>query len=465
MSITPTGAPEERPSPLRRLSRRLWVPIAAAAVLLAAAVPTYLITFDDSPPEEVEDATPIETPEVAVEEGSDSGGPTTVFEDPAAFEGDQIAFSAKVGKVVDAYSFRLVSPNPKEPTLLVVHEGITPVEKGWFVGITGWIARFTPDGVEEKLSMTPPPATFGLSDDEFAFVAEGVEKTGKPAETGTEVAASGNDDAASGGSTTVASDQVSAVPPTSGSAPAPAPAPAPAGSGSSGSSSGSGGSSGGSGGSGGGSGGGSSSGSGGSQSGKGSTPAASKVTFTEASDSSGQYSDEVTFEARLVDGNGDPIQGVRLRFELGVPGSDSSRTFSSRTDNRGIASESPVLTEAPGIYKLAVRYGPKGDRVFHKTDFEVTEEDTGLTLTVSESEDQGNDDRTLTARLSDADSAAGIAGRTVDFYAEGELIGSASTDDSGIATIELPPRYKNRDVTFEARFASDTFYLPSSATA
>lgn len=71
--------------------------------------------------------------------------------------------------------------------------------------------------------------------------------------------------------------------------------------------------------------------------------------------------------------------------------------------------------------------------------------------------------RTLRARLFDQDKGAHrIADRTIDFYADSELIGSAVTDESGEATLEPPARYRDGEHTFEARFVGDDFYMASS---
>jgi hypothetical protein len=85
---------------------------------------------------------------------------------------------------------------------------------------------------------------------------------------------------------------------------------------------------------------------------------------------------------------------------------------------------------------------------------------TALTLTV---EGRGTE-RTLVSRLSLADEpASGIAGRRIDFFAEGEMIGSSTTDADGVAGLVLPARYRGGKHTFEARFAGGDGLASSSA--
>jgi len=188
-------------------------------------------------------------------------------------------------------------------------------------------------------------------------------------------------------------------------------------------------------------------------------PGAARVTFTERSAESGQYSDETLFEARLSDSTNDPIAGAELTFELA--GADSSRTFTATTNDDGIASVTPTLEEKPSTHQLTVRYA--GD-IDHEGSadtltFVVEKEDTDLTITV---EGKGNK-RTLTARLADRDTAAdGIDARAIDFYADGQLIGSATTDADGVAILKPPPRYRGGKHDFEARFEGDDYFRVSS---
>jgi hypothetical protein len=70
--------------------------------------------------------------------------------------------------------------------------------------------------------------------------------------------------------------------------------------------------------------------------------------------------------------------------------------------------------------------------------------------------------RSLAARLFDAGDSTGIGGRTIEFFAGGAAIGSATTNADGVATLKIPRA--NRDATtFEALFAGDDTYAGSSA--
>jgi Tol biopolymer transport system component len=185
-------------------------------------------------------------------------------------------------------------------------------------------------------------------------------------------------------------------------------------------------------------------------------PDTTTVAFTDLSAESGQHSDETFFEARLTDADGDPVSGAELIFELA--GEESERSFTATTDENGVASVTPILDEKPGPHQLTVRYAGDDARggSADATTFVVDKEDTDLELTVA---GNGNN-RTLKARLSDRDTPShGVADRTIDFYADGELIGSGTTDEDGIATLKPPPRYRGGKHDFEARFEGDDHYL------
>jgi uncharacterized repeat protein (TIGR03803 family) len=89
----------------------------------------------------------------------------------------------------------------------------------------------------------------------------------------------------------------------------------------------------------------------------------------------------------------------------------------------------------------------------------VEQQDTGLELTV---EGRGKD-MMLRARLTVLEAPAqGIEGRTIDFYSDGELIGSEVTNGDGIASVSVPSAHRGNNRTYEAVFAGDLLYRASS---
>jgi serine protease AprX len=185
------------------------------------------------------------------------------------------------------------------------------------------------------------------------------------------------------------------------------------------------------------------------------------LTVTGNSAEAGQYSDQATFAARLTDAAGEPIEGAEISFEL--TGEAGSATLTSATGADGVATKTFALELEPGAYQLTVRYAGKKDEYKPSADvapFVVEKDDTATTLVV---EGSGNK-RVARATLADADSGAGLAGRTITFTADGAVIGTAVTDASGTATLDVPkgakkPSGKNEYV---ATFAGDDHYRSSS---
>lgn len=191
-------------------------------------------------------------------------------------------------------------------------------------------------------------------------------------------------------------------------------------------------------------------------------PEETDISFTSSSASSGQFSDDALFEAQLTTADGSPRAGEEVIFELS--GTGSSRTFTTTTDADGVASVVARLSEKPGPHQLTATFaGTDSYRSSSEaTSFLVEREDTTLDLTVR---GRGND-QALEARLSDEDTpSAGLGGATVEFYADGEPIGSSTTAGDGVATLGIPPRYRGGKRRFEARFSGDDFYAPSGGQA
>lgn len=192
-------------------------------------------------------------------------------------------------------------------------------------------------------------------------------------------------------------------------------------------------------------------------------PATSATAITDSSQTSGQYSDATLFQAKLTDGEGAPVEGAEVVFELA--GQDgAARTFPATTDANGLAQVTPTITERPGEYSLTASYGGDGSTSGSTSSpvaFTVTPEDTELVLVTS-----GKGSKTaLVATLSDRDSGAGIEGKTVDFSADGASLGTGTTDRGGVASTDIPPKYRSGRHTYTAAFAGDELYQGSSGSS
>ena len=181
------------------------------------------------------------------------------------------------------------------------------------------------------------------------------------------------------------------------------------------------------------------------------------LALTDDSAESGQYSDEATFRAVLIDENNAPVSDAELVFEL--VGETETLEWRALTDTDGLASVTRRLTSSPGTYALTVRYAgvegafePSND----ETGFVLTPEDTITTLTVTGKGKQ----RMMTATLSEDDGA--LADREIVFYANGVEIARGRTDGDGALTLAPPNGYKGDHFTFEARYPGELNYNGSS---
>lgn len=164
----------------------------------------------------------------------------------------------------------------------------------------------------------------------------------------------------------------------------------------------------------------------------------------------------------MTDESGAPVSGALVTFELsrennqeswsGVTGADGSVTVPAR-----------LLVE-PGEYWLSAIYEGQPDVYEGTADVEsfiVEKEDTTLQLSVAGKRE------TLVALLTDADDpSAPVAGAPIAFFANGaDPLGTAITDGTGRAFLDVPNRYRGKKNTFEAIFdgSTDTYWNGSSS--
>ena len=185
-------------------------------------------------------------------------------------------------------------------------------------------------------------------------------------------------------------------------------------------------------------------------------PATHDTAVSVTSARSGQATDAAVLSARLVDveDGSTPLAGQTLSFSFqGV-------TSSATTDGNGVASVPVDRIAGPaGETPLSVSFA--GTRGYHPSStsapFTVLAEDSTLSASTITP-------WTLTARLTETDTAAGLSGRSVRFLVQGATVGTATTDGDGRASITLKKRTKAGDVV-EAVFGGDGTYAASRARA
>jgi hypothetical protein len=117
------------------------------------------------------------------------------------------------------------------------------------------------------------------------------------------------------------------------------------------------------------------------------------------------------------------------------------------TDEEGVARVDLTAAEVPGDHSVSVSFAGRDGELgpaIATSPFSIRRDDSTTTLISSGGKSP------LSARLADQDSAAPLAGRTVAFVANGERIGTAVTNDDGVATMDTPKKYRGKGVAFEA---------------
>jgi hypothetical protein len=163
-----------------------------------------------------------------------------------------------------------------------------------------------------------------------------------------------------------------------------------------------------------------------------------------------QYSDKAVLEAVLTDPDGVPLEGADLSISL------LGTTSVIQTDEAGKARLVARALRTPGTHPFQVSYAGSADNrdASIERTFPIVRETTSVELKRVRR-------RVLVARLADRDTRASVLrSRKVTFWAGDHRIGTARTDASGTARLEVPRRFVASRV-FRARFAGDPRYVGS----
>ena len=176
----------------------------------------------------------------------------------------------------------------------------------------------------------------------------------------------------------------------------------------------------------------------------------------------GEWSDPMTLTALLTQTvSGSPVSGQTVAFTLG------SVTAAAVTNAQGQATVSVAPQDPPGSQNLAVSFGGALPYLPSSTSavVAVDRDETSIAYTGSTTFALGTG-QTLSAKLTDPDGGAPIAGKTVTFTLAGSTY-TATTDSTGTATvsINLSAAQATGPTPVTAAFAGDTDEKPSQAQA
>ncbi|MDQ4144578.1 MAG: CehA/McbA family metallohydrolase, partial [Actinomycetota bacterium] len=183
--------------------------------------------------------------------------------------------------------------------------------------------------------------------------------------------------------------------------------------------------------------------------------------FTGDSAVEGQHTDSVPIEARLIDSEGNGIEGETVDFHLA--GRWRDKQWSVTTDDRGFARQEVLLDRLPGHYLLTAQYGGDEETYGPSADslsFRLRREETILDLEVRREPDGR---RHLAALLYEHDVPdSGIGRREIDFFIDGKFAGMRYTRRGGIALRRISKATLQSADTLGAKFAGGNRFKPSS---
>ena len=192
-------------------------------------------------------------------------------------------------------------------------------------------------------------------------------------------------------------------------------------------------------------------------------PSATALQFTDNTSETAQYSDEASLEATLTNTvTNEPIPAAEIVFE--ITGADGmAHQFVAQTDSEGVAAMTFGVTDAPGAYNMTARFLGQGELLLASADIRtlaVTRDVTAVSVTMNKTRAA----RTFTATLTDPDATGGpLAGRIIDLLVNGRQVGTATTNDAGVATITVQNSKFAGHPVATATFAGDDFYEGASA--
>ena len=184
------------------------------------------------------------------------------------------------------------------------------------------------------------------------------------------------------------------------------------------------------------------------------------ASLTYAGDSNADFNDAVAFAGNLVvQGTSAPIPGAPVTFTLG------SQSCPATTDAAGHASCSLIINQdPPGPGNVTASFA--GDTAYNSasgsSSFTINKEESQVVYTGDLTQDY-HDPFTASAKLTDPDGNAPIAGKPVTFtLGVGDSCGPVLTNGSGVASCSITPTQTPGTVNIVTSFPGDVDYLASS---
>jgi hypothetical protein len=167
---------------------------------------------------------------------------------------------------------------------------------------------------------------------------------------------------------------------------------------------------------------------------------------------SGRIGNDVTLSARLTDQEGNGLAGKEVRFAM-----DGQPLGTASTDANGVARLDVTLQGPARQAELTESFAGDGDYLPSSSTvlFQVELRPTALSLSITKVEGRYG----ATATLTDAQTAAPLAGKSIGFSRNGTLAATATTGANGQASVTIGKARKGDLIA--ADFAGDDTYAAS----
>ncbi|MDZ4210765.1 MAG: Ig-like domain repeat protein, partial [Methylotenera sp.] len=175
-------------------------------------------------------------------------------------------------------------------------------------------------------------------------------------------------------------------------------------------------------------------------------------TMLAVTDVSGLNGQTVNLEATLTNQDGTPLAGKTIDFTV-----NGTSVGSALTDDNGIATLNYIITLIPGTYTINATFNGDGGYTATDATSTLTVYKNSTSTVVTNVTGVNGQSVQLQATLTNQDGTP-LAGKTIDFTVNGTSVGSALTDDDGIATFSYLITLTPDTYSINATFAGDSNY-------
>ncbi len=174
------------------------------------------------------------------------------------------------------------------------------------------------------------------------------------------------------------------------------------------------------------------------------------------------YGDLIVLTANLTETIfGSPLSGKTIYFSA-----NGINLGSAMTDGFGVATLSYRIVIPPGSYQILAEFlgdeSYSGSNATSSTTLNVDYTTTNLTVPLRSG--FYNNSVSLSATLTDPTHGLNVNGRSLNFYVNGTLVGNATTNAAGIATLNYVNQFLPGTYPIFVAFAGDAGYLASNGT-